>query len=80
MPENRTRLMRAMGQLNQRYGRRTLTLTSGWGAEGNEVVSDAPETVVVGVHDGLAGVGGGGSLIEKSMLDKSIQLRVRKQC
>ena len=34
-----------------------------WRAEGDEAVGDSPGNDVVGVYDGLAGVGGGGMLI-----------------
>jgi hypothetical protein len=54
MPENRIRLMQAMDQLNQRYGRGTLKLASAGGIGGVPVWGMKQEP---GLHDGLGGVG-----------------------
>jgi DNA polymerase V len=60
MPENRIRLMQAMDQINRRYGRGSLVLGSAGGIGAQPVWGVEAGEVVVGVYDGLAGVGGGG--------------------
>lgn len=56
--QNRIRLMQAMDHFNQRFGRSSVMLGSARTA-GRHDLSDEAGATVVGIYDGLGGLGGG---------------------